>query len=77
MEINLQHTKLELIQWLSMLTDSEVIQKIVALRNEETQDWWHKISEEEKNSIESGIKDANNKKLNSHSKAKKIYEKWL
>lgn len=77
MEINLQHTKLELIQWLSTVTDNEVIQKIVALRNEETQDWWNEISEEERSSIEKGIKDANNGKLKSHSEARKVYEKWL
>jgi predicted transcriptional regulator len=35
------------------------------------------ISDSEKKAIESGIADANDGKLNSHSEAKKIYGKWL
>jgi predicted transcriptional regulator len=35
------------------------------------------ISDSEKKAIESGIADANDGKLNSHSEAKNIYGKWL
>ena len=61
-ELNLQNKKLELIQWLSI---------------KENKDWWNSIAESEKEAIESGIQDANAGKLNPHSKARKIYEKWL
>ena len=61
-ELNLQNKKLELIQWLSI---------------EENKDWWNSIAESEKEAIETGIQDANDGKLNPHSKARKIYEKWL
>ena len=61
-ELNLLNKKLELIQWLSI---------------EENKDWWNSIAESEKEAIESGIQDANAGKLNPHSKARKIYEKWL
>ena len=61
-ELNLQNKKLELIQWLSI---------------EENKDWWNSIAESEKEAIESGIQDANAGKLNPHSKARKIYGKWL
>ena len=61
-ELNLQNKKLELIQWLSI---------------EENKDWWNSIAESEKEAIESGIQDANAGKLNPHSKARKIYEKWI
>lgn len=77
MDVNLQNAKLELIQWLSTLEDNSVIQKIIELRKKESVDWWNQISEDEKKSIEKGIKDAENGKLNPNSEARKLYEKWL
>jgi len=47
------------------------------LRKKESIDWWNLITENEKQSIELGINDAESGKLNSHSKARKLYEKWL
>ncbi|CAD0008604.1 MULTISPECIES: hypothetical protein [Flavobacterium] len=77
LELNIQNKKLELIQWLSTLEDSTIIEKIIALRNNESKDWWDSISESEKESIEQGLNDANSGKLSSHSSARKLYEKWL
>lgn len=76
-ELNLLSKKLELIQWLSSVEDSDIIAKIMDLRKKENKDWWNSISESEKEAIEKGIKDANSGKLNPHSKARSIYEKWL
>lgn len=47
------------------------------LRNNETKDWWNKISEAEKKSLAKGISEADNGILKPHSEAHKIYEKWL
>ena len=77
MEANIQNTKIELIQWLTTLNDDSLIQKILDLRKSQTKDWWNEITDAEKKSIQKGISDADNGKLNSHSKARKIYEKWL
>ncbi len=77
MEINLQNTKIELIQWLTTLEDKSLIQKILDLRKSETKDWWDEISDSEKKAIEKGLSDANDGKLNSHTEARKVYEKWL
>lgn len=77
MEINIQNAKIELIQWLTTLEDSSLIQKIIDLRKSETKDWWNEISDAEKKSIEKGILDADNGKLKPNSDAKKIYGKWL
>ncbi len=77
METNIQNIKIELIQWLTTLEDYSLIQKIVDLRKNQSKDWWKKISQEEKESIEKGISDADRGKLNSQSEARKIYEKWL
>ena len=77
MELNLQNKKLELIQWLSSIEDSTIIEKIMDLRKKESMDWWNSISKSEKEAIESGIIDADSGKLNPHSNARKMYEKWL
>jgi len=76
MEMNIQHTKIELIQWLNSLSDSAVIQQVVDLRNKNTEAII-KTTVEEKKAIQYGVVDAENGKLNPHSAARKIYEKWL
>lgn len=73
----LLNQKIELIQWLSTIEDRSLLNKIMELRNKESKDWWATISEFEKKSILKGIKDADEGKLNEHSKARKIYEKWI
>ena len=77
MEINIQNTKIELIQWLTSLEDKSLIKKILDLRNSQTEDWWNEISSAEKESIEKGISDSKKEKLNPHSEVRKVYEKWL
>lgn len=76
-ELKIQNKKLELIQWLSSLEDLNTINKIVELKASEGQEWWSSISDAERMSIENGLTDADNGKLNPHSKAKALYEKWL
>jgi hypothetical protein len=76
-ELNILNKKLELIQWLSTIEDSSIIEKINDLRKKESSDWWNSISENERKSIEVGLNDAESGKLNSHSIARKLYEKWL
>lgn len=79
MNVNLHilNQKLELIQWLSTIEDATIIEKIMDLREKENKDWWKSITESEKESIELGLKDAEAGKLNPHSKARELYEKWL
>lgn len=76
-ETNLDSKKLELIQWLSSIEDSSLIEKIMDLKKNDSKDWWNSASEAEKEAIETGIQEANSGKLNPHSKARKLYEKWL
>lgn len=77
MNSHILNKKLELIQWLSTLEDQSIIEKLIAFRKEEAKDWWNSISEDEKSAIEKGIEDADSKKLETHSNARKLYEKWL
>jgi len=64
LETTLSNKKIEIIQWLSTLEDISILNKIMELRKNESKDWWNSISENEKNSIEAGLKDAENLKLN-------------
>ena len=75
-DLNIQNKKLELIQWLSTIEDLAVINKIFEIKKEKS-DWWDEISEAEKESIEKGLKDADEGRLNPRSKAQSLYEKWL
>jgi len=77
MDVNIQNAKIELIQWLTTLDDKVIIEKIMEFKKSKTKDWWEEITEAEKNSIEKGIKDAEQGKLNPQSEAHKVYEKWL
>jgi predicted transcriptional regulator len=76
-EIEIQDKKLELIQWLTTLENSVIIQKLLDLKKNESKDWWITLSEAEKSSIEKGLSDAENGKLKPHSEAIKVYGKWL
>ena len=77
MDINFQNKKIELIQWLSTLEDTTLIDKLMKLSIQEKTDWWNETLIEEQKSIEKGIEDADSGKLTSHSNVKKVYEKWL
>jgi hypothetical protein len=48
MDLSLENKKIELIQWLSTLNDTSLIDKLMKLREEEKKDWWNEISASEK-----------------------------
>lgn len=77
LDVNIETKKLALIQWLTSLNDVSMIDKIMELKQEEKKDWWNEISDEEKESIEKGLSDAESGKLTPHSEIIKKYEKWL
>lgn len=77
MDANISEKKIELIQWLSTLEDKTTIEQLINFRKEKSKDWWDSASDKQKGAIEKGIADADEGKLNDHSEARKIYEKWL
>lgn len=77
LDFDIESKKLALIQWLTSLNDVSMIDKILELKQKETKDWWNEISNEEKESIEKGLSDAESGKLKPHSEIRKKYEKWL
>lgn len=74
---NIQERKLELIQWLSIIEDVSLLDKLAELKDHSTRDWWDEISDAEKESIAKGIEDADAGRLKPHSDARAIYEKRL
>ena len=77
LDFNIESKKLALIQWLTSLNDVSMIDKILEFKQKETKDWWNEISDEEKESIEKGLSDAESGNLKPHSEIRKKYENWL
>ena len=73
---NIQERKLELIQWVSVIDDVSLLDKLTNLRDQSTSDWWDEISDSEKESISKGLADADAGNVRPHSEARAIYEKW-
>lgn len=71
MPSNISIQKLELIQWLTAVEDSDVINKISEIKNNHLKDWWLDISQEEKDSILKGIKSADHNELIPHDVVRK------
>ena len=53
--MDIQATKIELVQKLLSETSEEVLQKVKDILSSEKSDWWHEISQEEKDAIEEGL----------------------
>ena len=77
-DLQIQNKKLELIQWLSTIEDLNFLEKISEfISRENKKDWADLSSDTERQSIEKGIKQADEGKLNPHSKAREIYGKRI
>jgi len=73
MALNVQNAKIELIQWLTTVEDTDMLKKLLEFRNSST----YELSEAERKSVEEGLEDLKNGEVIPHAEAKKIYEKWL
>ena len=69
--------KLKLIEWITKIQDSKVIDKLISVHNEFETDWWGQISETERQEIEIGLKDFDEGRTLDHAEVKKLYEKYL
>ena len=77
--MNIQAEKLNLIEWISRLNDTSIIDKLKNIQNDysKSQDWWDTLNKEELDSINRGLKDFEERRVHSHDSARKIYEKYL
>ena len=62
----LNEMKLNLIYWINQISDANLISFLEEIRNSRSKsDWWNELSEQQKKIIISGLKDAEDGKLNS------------
>jgi len=74
--MDIQAEKLNLIKWLTEVTEPSVIKRFIALKNDQPADWWDQISEEEKAEIEEGLAEAERGDVLSHEEVMSKYQKW-
>lgn len=74
---NLEHKKLELIQWISVVEDEDLIDKMLDVKKHESHDWWDEISDAEKEAIRRGKEDIKAGRTVPHEEVRKIYAKYL
>jgi len=77
--MNIQYEKQNLIEWITSLEDEKEIEIIKDFKESyfSKKDWWNEISEEEKNSIDRGLKDAEEGRVISYEQFKNKYKKWI
>ena len=77
--MNIKSEKQNLIDWISSLEDEEVMESIKDFKESyfSKKDWWNEISEEEKNSIDRGLKDVEEGRLISYEQFKNKYKKLI
>lgn len=77
--MNIQSKKLDLIEWISKLNDTAIIEKLRMIKDEysKTKDWWDTLKDEELESINRGLKDFEEGKVHPHESAQDIYGKYL
>jgi len=78
--MNISSEKLEIIQRIIDIQDNELlslVKSIISAPGKSKTDWWDQISEEEIESINRGLEDHNQGRVQSHDQIRKKYEKWL
>ena len=67
--------KLELIEWLAKLEDSETINYLKIVKDTRTSgnDWWHDLTDVQKAGIERGLKDIDEGRVVPHKEVKERY----
>jgi len=77
--MNIHTEKLDLIEWISRLNDTSIIEKLkeVRINYVKSKDWGDTLKQDEIESIEEGLKDLEEGRVHSHETARKVYEKYL
>lgn len=74
--MDIQATKLELMQLLLQTEEEEVLIRLRTVFQEQTTDWWERLSSEEKEKIETGIREADRGELIANSEVRKRFKRW-
>lgn len=75
--MNIEATKLELMQLLLNTKSESILKKIKRIYQEEgSPDWWTEMSSEEQAEIEEGLKQVENNEVVSHESVMKRFDQW-
>ncbi len=74
--MDIQATKLELMQLLLQTEEEEVLIRLRTVFQEQTTDWWERLSSEEKKKIKTGIREADRGELIANSEVRKRFKRW-
>lgn len=74
--MNIEATKLELMQLLLNTRKESILNKIKRIYQEESLDWWTEMSSEEQAEVEEGLKQAENGEVVSHESVMKRFDAW-
>lgn len=77
--MDIQSEKLDLIEWISRLNDTSVINRLRQVKEDyyKSADWSDNLNTEEIESINRGLKDLEEGKIRSHESVRRIYGKYL
>lgn len=64
--MTLEAKKLDLISWLTSLTDDAIITQLYAIKNDSNSDWHEQLSNEQKIQIDKGLEDLENGRIIPH-----------
>jgi hypothetical protein len=73
--MTLETRKINLINWVSQLSDEKMITRLEKFQSQ--QDWWLTISDEEREEIEEGIRQADSGEVKSNEEVFEKYKKSL
>ena len=74
--MDIEATKLELMQLLLNTKKESILKKIQSIYQEESTDWWTELSAEEQEEVEQGLKDIENGNVVSHESVMKRFDAW-
>jgi len=74
--MDIEATKLELMQLILNTKKESILKKIKKIYQEESSDWWNEMSSEEQAEIEEGLRQAEAGELVSHENVMKRFDKW-
>lgn len=74
--MNIEATKLELMQLLLQTQKESLLLKIKALLDEEQEDWWSEMSKTEQEEIEIGLDQGNKGEFITNEEVMKRFDKW-
>ena len=75
--MDLQAEKIRLIEWIAGLNDAITLQEFIDLKKQKEEDWWDRISEQERAEILEGLSEASKGEVIPHDQVMAKCKQWL